>query len=73
LYLLTPPRIKGTCRRIDGPLKILNDRNSGSEFSGLFISKGIIDAHGGSIRAENNQDSKGATFAFSLDFHSDKK
>jgi two-component system sensor histidine kinase VicK len=33
---------------------------------GLFISKGIIEAHGGRIRAENNADGIGATFAFSL-------
>jgi signal transduction histidine kinase len=33
---------------------------------GLFISKTIIEAHGGKIWAENNPDSKGATFSFSL-------
>jgi two-component system, OmpR family, sensor histidine kinase VicK len=33
---------------------------------GLFISKSIIEAHGGKIWAENNLDGKGATFAFSL-------
>jgi signal transduction histidine kinase len=33
---------------------------------GLFISKGIIEAHGGNIWAENNMDGKGATFTFSL-------
>jgi signal transduction histidine kinase len=32
---------------------------------GLFISKSIIEAHGGKIWGENNDD-KGATFAFSL-------
>jgi two-component system sensor histidine kinase VicK len=33
---------------------------------GLFISKSIIEAHGGNIWAENNTDGKGATFYFSL-------
>ena len=33
---------------------------------GLFISKGIIEAHGGTIWAENNANGNGATFSFSL-------
>jgi signal transduction histidine kinase len=33
---------------------------------GLFISKSIIEAHGGRIWAENNKDSKGATFTFRM-------
>ena len=33
---------------------------------GLYISKKIIDAHGGKIWAENNKDGKGATFGFTL-------
>jgi two-component system, OmpR family, sensor histidine kinase VicK len=33
---------------------------------GLFISKSIIDAHGGSIWACNNQRERGATFSFSV-------
>jgi signal transduction histidine kinase len=33
---------------------------------GLFISKHIIEAHGGKIWAENNSNGKGATFYFSL-------
>jgi len=33
---------------------------------GLFISKNIIESHGGTIWAENNADGKGATFSFAL-------
>jgi signal transduction histidine kinase len=33
---------------------------------GLYISKNIIEAHGGKIWGENNKDGKGATFGFTL-------
>ncbi|HYF98830.1 MAG TPA: ATP-binding protein [Candidatus Saccharimonadales bacterium] len=33
---------------------------------GLFISKNIVEAHGGKMFAQNNEDGKGATFSFSI-------
>jgi signal transduction histidine kinase len=33
---------------------------------GLFITKSLVEAHGGKIWAENNKDGKGATFTFTL-------
>jgi signal transduction histidine kinase len=33
---------------------------------GLFISKSIVEAHGGRIWAQNNKDGKGATFSFTI-------
>lgn len=33
---------------------------------GLFLTKNIVEAHGGTIRAENNENGKGATFTFTL-------
>ena len=33
---------------------------------GLFISKSIIEMHGGNIWANNNKDDRGSTFTFSL-------
>jgi len=40
---------------------------------GLYISKSIIDAHGGTIWAENNKNGKGATFYFTLPLSTDKQ
>ncbi|HEY0579552.1 MAG TPA: HAMP domain-containing sensor histidine kinase, partial [Candidatus Nitrosocosmicus sp.] len=40
---------------------------------GLYISKNIINAHGGTIWAENNSGGKGATFEFTLPWQSNKK
>ena len=33
---------------------------------GLYISKNIVEAYGGKIRAKNNSESRGANFSFSL-------
>jgi two-component system sensor histidine kinase VicK len=42
-------------------------KSKGGTGLGLYISKKIIEAHGGNIWAQNNKDSeKGATFSFSL-------
>jgi signal transduction histidine kinase len=45
--------------------KFVTKSDTGSGL-GLYISKGIVEAHGGKIWAENNADGGGATFAFSL-------
>jgi len=45
--------------------KFVTDSPGGTGI-GLFISKSIIEAHGGRIWAENNANGKGATFTFSL-------
>ena len=39
---------------------------------GLFISKSIVEAHGGKIWAENNSDDKGCSFYFSLPLTADR-
>ena len=46
--------------------KFVTKSDAGGTGLGLFISKSIVEAHGGRIWAENNQGEKGATFTFSL-------
>jgi signal transduction histidine kinase len=63
--------VKDTGRSIDPELmprlftKFASKSETGTGL-GLYLSKKIIEAHGGKIWAENNKDEKGATFAFTL-------
>jgi two-component system, OmpR family, sensor histidine kinase VicK len=63
--------IKDTGRSIDPELmprlftKFASKSETGTGL-GLYLSKKIIEAHGGKIWAQNNKDEKGATFAFTL-------
>jgi len=51
--------------------KFATGSNAGTGL-GLYISKSIIEAHGGKIWAENNPDRRGATFSFSLPLNNSK-
>ena len=63
--------VKETRRGIDPEIlpklftKFATKSSSGTGL-GLFISKSIIEAHGGKIWAENNANGIGATFSYSL-------
>src|SRR5215213_354244 len=46
--------------------KFATKSETGGTGLGLYISKSIIEAHGGNMWAVNNTDGKGATFSFSL-------
>jgi len=64
-------RVKDTGSGIDSKVlpklftKFATESDSGTGL-GLFISKNIIEAHGGNMWGRNNENEKGATFAFSL-------
>jgi two-component system, OmpR family, sensor histidine kinase VicK len=64
--------IKDTGQGIDPQIyprlfsKFATKSETGGTGLGLFISKSIVEAHGGRIWALNNNDGIGATFAFSL-------
>src|SRR5207248_5220314 len=67
--------IKDTGRGIDPDiLPRLFEKFASKSFQGtglgLFISKTIVEAHGGKIWAQNNADGKGATFSFTLPIRS---
>jgi signal transduction histidine kinase len=40
--------------------------DSGGTGLGLFVSRNIVEAHGGKIQAQNNADGKGAMFSFTI-------
>jgi two-component system sensor histidine kinase VicK len=40
---------------------------------GLFISRNIVEPHGGRIWAQNNSDGNGATFSFTLPIDQNKE
>ncbi len=64
--------IKDTGKGIDSEIlprlftKSVTKSEYGGTGLGLFISKSIVEAHGGTLWAKNNEEGKGATFSFRL-------
>ncbi|HJT47827.1 MAG TPA: HAMP domain-containing sensor histidine kinase [Nitrososphaeraceae archaeon] len=52
--------------------KFATKSETGGTGLGLYITKSIIESHGGKILAENNKDGKGATFSFTLPLHKEQ-
>jgi signal transduction histidine kinase len=46
--------------------KFATKSETGGTGLGLYISKSIVESHGGRILAQNNSDGKGSTFSFTL-------
>lgn len=70
-------RVKDSGKGIDAEIipKLFTKFTTRSETGtglGLYISKSIIEAHGGKMWAENNKDGPGASFYFSLPLSKDK-
>ena len=69
--------VKDTGKGIDSHImprlftKFATLSNSGTGL-GLYISKNIVEAHGGKMWAENNSEGRGATFSFSLPINQKK-
>ena len=71
--------IKDTGKGIDSKTfphlfsKFFSTSGRGGTGLGLYISKNIVEAHGGKIWAKNNEDGKGATFSFSLPLYKEQQ
>ena len=71
--------IKDTGKRINSKTfphlfsRFFSTSGIGGTGLGLYISKAIVEDHGGKIWAKNNEDGKGATFSFSLPIYKEQQ